>query len=192
MNLQQLVTDYGYISVLIGTFLEGETILIIAGYLSHRGYLDLPLVILAAFIGTLLGDQLYFYIGRIKGKAFLEKRPHWQPKINRVQNLLDKHQTLLILGFRFIYGIRTVTPFILGMSKVSPLKYLLLNTCGALLWAIAFGLAGYYFGLTLELLIGKIKKYEMLIIIVMIIVSVLVWIIYKSKEKKRLLRKKNL
>lgn len=183
MSLEQLVMNYGYIAVLIGTFLEGETILVIAGFMAHRGYLELPLVILAAFIGTLVGDQLYFYIGRIKGKAFLEKRPKWQPKVNQVHNLLEKHQTLLILGFRFIYGIRTVTPFILGMSKVSPLKYLFLNICGALLWAIVFGVAGYYFGFTLELLIGKIKKYEIFIILGMIIVSILFWIRYKRKEK---------
>jgi len=185
MNLQQLISDYGYISVLIGTFLEGETILIIAGFMAHRGYLDLPLVILAAFIGTLIGDQLYFYIGRTKGKVFLEKRPKWQFKVNRVQRLMEKHQTLLILGFRFIYGIRTVTPFILGMSKVSPLKYLFLNSCGALIWAIVFGVAGYYFGFTLEILMGKIKKYEVFIILGMIIVSILFWILYKIKEKKR-------
>ena len=186
MDLQQLVADYGYISVLIGTFLEGETILIIAGFMAHRGYLDLPLVILAAFAGTLIGDQLYFYIGRFKGNAFLEKRPKWQPKVSRVQALMDKHQTLLILGFRFIYGVRTVTPFILGMSKISPLKYLFLNICGALLWAIVFGIAGYYFGFTLELLMGKIKKYEVIIIIGMIAVSILIWIRYKVKEKKNL------
>ncbi len=184
MSLEHLVTNYGYIGVLIGTFLEGKTILVIAGFMSHRGYLELPLVILAAFTGTLAGDQLYFYIGRIKDKAFLEKRPKWQPKVNRVQNLLVKHQTLLILGFRFIYGVRTVTPFILGMSKVSPLKYLLLNICGALLWAIVFGVAGYYFGFTLELLAGKIKKYEIFIILGMIIVSILFWLCYKRKEKQ--------
>lgn len=192
MNLQQLITDYGYISVLIGTFLEGETILIIAGFMAHRGYLELPLVILAAFIGTVIGDQLYFYIGRIKGQAFLEKRPKWKPKVDKVQTLLDKHQTLLILGFRFIYGIRTVTPFILGMSKVSPVKYLLLNICGALLWAIAFGVAGFYFGATLELLIDKIKKYEILIIVVITIISVFIWIRHLRKEKKLLLKNKSL
>ena len=185
MSLEQFVMNYGYIAVLIGTFLEGETILVIAGFMAHRRYLELPLVILAAFIGTLIGDQLYFYIGRIKGKAFLEKRPKWQPKVNRVHNLVERHQTLLILGFRFIYGIRTVTPFVLGMSKVSPLKFLLLNSCGALIWAIAIGAAGYYFGLTIELLLGKIKKYEIFIILGMIIVSILFWISYKIKEKKK-------
>lgn len=73
MNLEEVVTHYGYIGILIGTFLEGETILIIAGFLAHRGYLELPFVIVAAFFGSLIGDQLYFYIGRFKGGEFIRK-----------------------------------------------------------------------------------------------------------------------
>lgn len=49
MNLEEVVTHYGYIGILIGTFLEGETILIIAGFLAHRGYLELPFVIVRIF-----------------------------------------------------------------------------------------------------------------------------------------------
>lgn len=59
MSLESLVTSYGYPAVLVGTFLEGETILVLAGFLAHRGYLDLPLVILTAFLGTFTGDQLF-------------------------------------------------------------------------------------------------------------------------------------
>jgi membrane protein DedA with SNARE-associated domain len=51
--------------ILVGAFLEGETLLVIAGFLAHRGYLGLPFVIAAAFAGTLAGDQLYFHIGRM-------------------------------------------------------------------------------------------------------------------------------
>ena len=58
MSLQQLITDYGYLAILMGTFLEGETILILGGFASHRGYLELPWVVVSAFIGTLAGDQL--------------------------------------------------------------------------------------------------------------------------------------
>ena len=95
--LEHIIETYGYWALLVGTFLEGETILIIGGFLAHRGYLSLPLVILAAFIGTLAGDQLFFFIGRKKGKAFLDKRPSWKPNIEKAHNLLDRYQTLLIL-----------------------------------------------------------------------------------------------
>lgn len=75
MDFHQLIIDYGYLALFIGTFLEGETILVIAGFLAHSGYLELHWVILSAFLGTFAGDQTFFYLGRFKGIAFLEKRP---------------------------------------------------------------------------------------------------------------------
>ncbi len=190
MSTEQLISHYGYLAIVLGTFLEGETIVIIAGFLAHRSYLALPLVIVAAFIGTFLGDQLYFYIGYFKGKAFIHKRPAWQAKTVRVFKLLDKHQTLLILGFRFIYGIRTVTPFILGASGISPLRYFLLNFCGALLWATAFGSMGYYFGQVLELVLGKIKSGEKWVVLGLLLFSAVVWIFYKWRERKSIVTSK--
>ena len=184
MNLEDLVTHYGYIAIVLGTFLEGETILIIAGFLAHRGYLELPFVISAAFIGTLIGDQLYFYIGRIKGKQFIDNRPAWHARTERVFKLLEKHQTLLILGFRFLYGIRTVTPFVLGSAGINPFRYLFLNITGALVWAIALGIAGYYFGHALELLVSEVKKYEQWVIAGMLLTSMVVWFAYRLRDKK--------
>jgi len=60
MTLESIVDTYGYVAVLLGTFLEGETILVLGGFAAHRGYLALPWVIVAAFFGSLCGDQLFF------------------------------------------------------------------------------------------------------------------------------------
>lgn len=175
MSLEQIISNYGYLAVGIGTFLEGETILVLAGFSSHRGFLDFPLVILSAFLGTLFGDQLYFYIGRIKGESLLEKRPAWRVKSNKVLPMLVKHQTLLIIGFRFLYGLRTVTPFILGASKVNPVRFFILNVVGAFVWAVAIGSGGYLFGTTLELIISDVKKYEMLILGGILLTGLIIW-----------------
>ena len=64
MDLQSIIENYGYAAILIGTFLEGETILVLAGLAAHQGCLVLTWVILAAFMGSLCGDQLFFYLGR--------------------------------------------------------------------------------------------------------------------------------
>ena len=60
MDLQSIIENYGYAAILIGTFLEGETILMLAGLAAHQGYLVLTGVIFAAFLGSLSGDQLFF------------------------------------------------------------------------------------------------------------------------------------
>jgi membrane protein DedA with SNARE-associated domain len=184
MSLEQLIANYGYVAVGIGTFLEGETILVLGGFAAHRGYLELHWVIIWAFIGTFCGDQLYYYIGRIKGKQMLEKRPVWKAKSERVFVLLDRHQIWLILGFRFLYGFRTVTPFLIGVSRIPPLRFLILNCIGASVWAVIIGYLGYLFGHTLEVIIGNIKRYELWVFAILAVMGVILWFIYFIKRKK--------
>ncbi|HSS66887.1 MAG TPA: DedA family protein [Gammaproteobacteria bacterium] len=162
--MEEFIRNFGYAAIFIGTFFEGETVLVVGGFLAHRTYLDLPWVIAAAFFGTLLGDQMYFYLGRVKGVEFLQRRPRWKRKSARVRRLLRRHQTLVVLGFRFLYGVRTVVPFLIGASKVSPLRFLILNVIGALAWASAVGLAGYSLGRTVELFLADVQRYELWIL----------------------------
>jgi len=158
--IEHLISTYGYLAVLVGTFLEGETILVIAGFAAHRGYLGLPQVIAAACAGTLAGDQLFFHLGRSRSEALLRRRPSWQGSIERVRGMLERHQLAVVLGFRFLYGLRTVTPFAIGMSGFPPVRFLILNVIGAATWAAVIGSLGYLFGHSLELVLGDLKRYE--------------------------------
>lgn len=175
MDFYQLIIDYGYWALLIGTFLEGETILVIAGFLAHSGYLQLPWVIATAFCGTFAGDQSFFYLGRYHGIAFLEKRPLWHQKTDKVFALLHKHQILVILGFRFLYGVRNVTPFVIGASRIHPGKFFLLNGLGAAAWAATVGYLGFEFGDVAEAVLGEIKHNEINLLLGMIAVGLLLF-----------------
>lgn len=146
MDFDALITQYGYIAITIGTFFEGESLLMLAGYLTHSGYFKMEWVVVSAFIGTLAADQLYFHIGRLKGKSIIESRPAWKKKSEHVLQLLEEHHVALILGFRFLKGFRIITPLLLGTTSVSSLRYLILNTISVAIWAIAFAMLGYFFG----------------------------------------------
>ena len=185
MTLESLVDAYGYLAVLVGTFLEGETILVLGGFAAARGYLGLPWVILAAFIGSLCGDQLFFFLGRWHGKAILSKRPTWKSRVNNAQKLLERFRIPLILTFRFLYGLRTVAPFVIGMSSVPTVEFIFLNAAGALVWAAAVGTGGYLFGSALEILIGNIKHYEIQILGAIATIGVLIWVVYFYRRRKR-------
>jgi membrane protein DedA with SNARE-associated domain len=167
MDLHQIIADWGYLALFIWTFLEGETVLIVAGFFAHTGALNLYWVILTAFAGTFAGDQTFFYLGRHKGIAFLEKRPTWHAKADKVFDLLKRHETWVILGFRFVYGIRNVTPFVIGASQIGRLKFFLLNATGAMVWAISFGYFGYTFGDLAEAMVGHVVEYEKYILIIL-------------------------
>lgn len=161
LSLSSIISMYGYPALFIGTFLEGETILVIAGFLAHKGILFLPWVIVAAFLGSFAGDQLFFFIGRKKGISFFKKRESWRPKLEKANRLIEKYNTWIIVGFRFLYGIRTVTPFMIGTTAVPIRRFFFLNMLGAIVWAIAVGFLGYIFGHVFEAFIGNVKQFEL-------------------------------
>ena len=178
ITLTQLIATYGYLAVVVGTFLEGETVLALAGFAAHRGYLRLPYVLLAAFAGSLFGDQLYFFLGRRHGAALIARRPKWQLHAERVHRLLERRPGLLIFGFRFglLYGFRTVAPFVIGMSRVPTSRFVLYNTFGAAVWAVAIGLLGYFFGHGVELFLGDVRRYEREAFLFLVTAGALLWL----------------
>jgi membrane protein DedA with SNARE-associated domain len=185
MTLESLIDTYGYAAILVGTFLEGETILVLGGFAAHRGYLALPWVILAALVGSLSGDQLFFFLGRRHSQMILTKRPSWKVPIDKAKTLLERFQTPLILVFRFLYGLRTVAPFVIGMSPVPTVQFVLLNALGALVWAIVVGTGGYLFGRALEIVIGDIKHYEIEVLGAIAAIGGSIWTIYLYRRRRR-------
>lgn len=184
-RVQQLIGEYGYPLLFIGTFLEGETIVIIAGVMASDGLLELKPLILAAFCGTFLSDQLFFYFGRWKGREFIAKRPKWQARADRLQPILEKYKNYIILGFRFFYGLRNVTPLVLGSSGIHPLRYLILNFLGALIWAISFGTTGYLVGHAIKPFLAGVNKYQGFIYAGIAAIALFFWI-RRSVRKRRI------
>jgi membrane protein DedA with SNARE-associated domain len=185
IDWQHLLTQYGYLAILVGTFLEGESILILGGYAAHQGYLFLPHVLLAAFAGSFFGDQLYFAVGRMYGRAFLATRPAWRARVARVNGLLQRYQTAYILGFRFLYGLRTLSPFVLGAGPVKTLRFVLLNAAGAILWTLTIGSIGYAFGEMVTLMLGRAKHYEAYVLGAILVIGIVVTVTLHRRAKHR-------
>lgn len=182
--LESVVRDYGYFALIVGTFFEGETILLVAGFLAFSGQLDLWLCILSAFGGSLAGDQTAFYVGRWKGRQFVEKRPKWKDRVARVHLMLDRFHEVLILTFRFFYGLRNLTPFILGTTEISGLKFFVLNAIGAFVWAVTFGYAGYFFGTVVTTVLKDVHRIELVLLVVAAAVGGGVWYLRARKRRK--------
>jgi len=182
---ESLLGTYGYVAVLIGAFAEGETVLVLGGFAAQRGYLVLPGVILAAFIGSLCADQLFFYLGRRHTQWVLDRFPLWKAHIERAHRLLERFRTPVLLGFRFMYGLRTIMPFLIGMSSVSRRTFIILDVIAAFVWAVAVGTGGYLFGHTLEVMLGDIRHYELIILGAMAIIGLLLWALHRYHVKKK-------
>jgi len=182
--LESLVTDYGYPVIVIGTFLEGETIMILGGLVSHLGYLSLKWVVACGFCGALMGDQFWFFIGRRHGKALLARRPAWQGRVQPVFRRLERHQNLVIAGFRFVYGFRLITPVAIGMSAVPYGRFLTFNIIGTTIWTATIASAGYFFGRAVESVLGDLKRYELAVVGSVVAVSTIVWMVHFYRRRR--------
>ena len=160
MDIAQLIADYGYWIILAGTLLEGESVLILAGFAVHRGLLDLRTVIAVAVIGGFLGDQAFFYAGRHYGERLLARFPQHAAPAVRAKELLAKYHIPVILGVRFMYGLRAVLPFTIGMTGIPALRFQILNLIGAAIWASTGAGLGYLLGDAAEHLLGRLEHYE--------------------------------
>jgi len=143
MDIVSLIHHYGYVSVAVGTFLEGETVLVAAGAAASQHYLWLPWVIVTAAVSGFLGDQLFFYLGHVYGNRILCRFPRLKPRTDRVKALLMRHHVSLILFVRFMYGLRIIGPFAIGTSGVPRTRFLALNLLGSAIWASIIAMVGY-------------------------------------------------
>ena len=185
MNLQSLIENYGYIAIFIGTFLEGETIVILAGFAAQLGFLELPWVIVSAIAGSFSGDQLYFYLGRHWGPKIIARRLSWQESAQKVYDLLHRHQYILILTFRFYYGLRNVTPFAVGSAQVPRIRFFVFNLLGAIVWATVFGYAGYLSSEAMELFLGDLKRYELYAFGALVALAISIWLFTLLRHRRR-------
>jgi len=184
VDLAGLIDSYGYFAVFIGAFLEGETILALAGLASFRGYMDLWKVILVAMAAGFLGDQFYFFIGRFKGHRVLARFPHARERAHRFDALLARWHAPLIIGVRFMYGFRVVGPILLGMGRVPAWKFMLFNFIGAAIWAPLIAGIGYFFGSILETALGRLKHYEMWVFGAVLLIGTLFALYHHFREEQ--------
>jgi len=181
MDIGSLIEQHGYIALALGSAIEGETFVVFAGFAAHRGYLSLPLVILLAGVLNFFWDQFYFWLGRRHGRWALARYPSLAAKTERVLAQLERHHMPLIIGVRFLYGLRVAGPIAIGMSKVSWTRFLSLNLLGAMLWSAIFSVLGYLFGQALELLLEDLRRHEGWIFAVIATVGLVTWFVVRRR-----------
>ena len=182
MHVQQLLKEYleihGYWVLFVGTFLEGEAILLLAGFLAFQGYLDILGVIGIAWAGSFLGDQVYFYLGRFKGRGLLKRFHSIAKKLREALKLIEKYGNFVAFISRFTYGFRIVLPIILGITNLAPRTFLWINLVSALTWAVIFSLGGFLFGKSASLVLDNVSSYEHYLVLALFSCIALAWCLH--------------
>lgn len=194
MDLNTLISQYGYAALVIGSLAEGETVTLLGGVAAHQGLLKFPLVVLVA-LGGMIGDQVLYLCGRRFGGKLLRRFSKHQDKIERAQKLIQRHPYLFVIGTRFMYGFRVIGPTLIGASQLPPKIFLPLNILGAFAWALIFTTIGYAGGQViapwLHNLDQHLKHWVWLILVVVLVVGVRWWL-KRSGKKSRIIRRKTI
>lgn len=179
----ELLAEWGYLIIIVWTFLEGETIVILAGMTAASVGLEPHYIALSAFCGSFASDQVMFTLGKYKGESVLNAFPRIAANMDKAKRLLQKYDTAMILGFRFIYGVRNVTPIMLGISGVSRKKFFLLNAVGAGVWALTFTYGGHYAGQAFKHLMERVG-HGILYVLLALAAVLIVWRVRAARRPR--------
>jgi len=192
MDINQLIAHNGawfYSIVFLWTFLEGETVVIFAGFAAAQGLVDPLLLLGAAWLGSFAGDQFYFWIARHFGVRLLERFPRWRHGVDGALRWLERYDAWFILSFRFIYGVRNFSSFALGLSAVKWERFLRLNFAAAGLWAASFIAIGYFLGHAFRAMLGDLaRSFSLVMLGVFVAIGVGMWLLHRMQRRRHLLR----
>ena len=194
--IEHYMLVYGYWAVFFGVMLEnagvpvpGETILLIAGYFAATGEFHLPLVMLIAATGAVIGDNIGFAIGHHYGRGFLLRVGRFfflTPKrLEHMEDYFENHGNKTILVARFITGLRVFAALLAGASRKMPWRvFVCYNIAGAVLWSVVITTLGYLFGASLPLLVKWVGRSGTILLIVVIVIGVVVWRVRRHRANK--------
>ena len=174
-----------YIGIFCGIFFEGEMVMITSVIAAHHGHLKLWMVVAIGLTGTYASDSFYFFLGRKKGKDWLQKKAHFRKKYEVIDRKIGRYPILIFLVYRFMYGFRTIAPLAIGMSNTRTSKFLLLSAISTLVWGVTYSAIGYIFGEVLQSKFSHIEHIEKYVIGVLLLLGTVVFVIVRVARNKK-------
>lgn len=178
------VVDWGYLILFIWSILEGELGLIFAGIAAHTGHMNIFLAIFVAGLGGFVGDQIYFYIGRFNKKYIQKKFSSQRRKLALAHLLLQKYGWPIIFIQRYMYGMRTIIPISIGLTRYSMVKFAIINLISAWIWAAITILLAWYFGRHILEALSVFKHHPYILLILLVVFGGCVYYYFHTQTKR--------
>jgi len=161
----------------VGFFLPGDSLLVVSGLFAAAGKLNVAFVLLAFFLGSVLGDSTGYWTGRFMGKTLFNRESSRIFKPSRVEKahaFFEKYGVKTVILARFIPIVRTFAPLVVGAAEMSYAKFLAFSVIGGLLWISSMVLAGYFLGGVIERALNiRLEDHIEKVVIVVVAISLL-------------------
>jgi membrane-associated protein len=171
----------------VGFFLPGDSLLVVAGLFAAAQKLNVLLVMVAFFLGSVIGDSTGYWTGRFMGKTLFNRESSFIFKPSRVEKakkFFEKYGAKTVILARFVPIVRTFAPLVIGATEMPYTKFLTFSIIGGALWISSMVLAGYFLGGVIESALGiKLEDHIEKVVIVVVFISLLPPIIEFIKHK---------
>lgn len=168
---------FAEVGLAVGFFLPGDSLLVVSGLMAAAGKLNVLLVMLAFFAGSVIGDSTGYWTGRMMGKTLFNRESSWVFKPSRVEKahaFFEKYGVKTVILARFIPIVRTFAPLVVGAAKMPYSRFLFFSIVGGLLWIGSMVLAGYFLGGVIERALNiKLEDHIEKVVIVVVAISLL-------------------
>ncbi len=178
------LSTYGYIALFLYTLGGGMVGIIAAGVLSYMGKMDLSISIFVAFISNAIGDNLLFYMSRYNKDQIAPYIKKHRRKLALSHVLMKRYGDKIIFFQKFVYGIKTLIPLAIGLTRYSYLKFTILNVISALIWALLLGYGSYEFGEIFKSIASVLSSKPYLMPLILLPLLALLWWYFERYTKK--------
>jgi membrane protein DedA with SNARE-associated domain len=182
----QYVTDYGAVAIALWAAFEGEGAAIAGGVMAHRGIMPPWAAFLATAIGAFCADEIFFQLGRrFRDRPFVV-RARQKPAFARAMGFIERYPDAYILLFRFLYGLRTVSPIALGLTQVPFRRFLTLNIIACIIWSAIFTTVGFLFGPAVDRMLAALVPYKTELMIAFPIPGTcfVIWLLWRRRQRR--------
>ena len=179
------LTTYGYIALFLYSLGGGFFGLVAAGALSYLGKMDIVISMLVVFVANYLGDMVLFYMARYNQEMIAPYMKSHRRKFALSHLLVKKYGDFAVFIQKFIYGVKTLVPIAMGLSKYSFVKFGLLNIPATALFVLFFGLLSYKGGEHIVSLFAKLKETPWILPLVLVTLIGGLWYYFERATKKR-------
>ena len=193
----QTLIAHGYITLFLANLIERlgipvftTPVIVAAGLLAATGKMSLILVVAITVFATLIGDWVWFELGRRRGNKVIGLMCRIslsrESCIERTKRFSKKHSDRSLLYTKFVPGVSHISPPLAGISGMSLRRFMTFNFAGTLLWATVLAVSGWVSILPLEW--ARIATYVLASLPVLLIAIVVGNVIWKYAQKRRFIR----
>jgi len=167
--MEELIRDWGYIVLFLYSFGGGFLALVVAGILSYSGELNIAITLLVAGTANFIGDQFLFTIARNNKQQAKQMMQKHKRKIAMAHLMMRKYGSWVIFLQKYIYGIKTLIPLAMGLTKYDIKKFMFFNILATIVWTLIIGISAYMLGELVYKYIEEFKTYGIAFVAVILL-----------------------